>query len=195
MFYSRFFVFNSLNCFGFNELQNPSDELVRHFLHGVYTGQKTTAVIEKFRPIIKEALNQTISETMNDKIKAALGVNELVETSQDDEGETVEEITSLQKEKKILTTEEELEAFFIVKSIIKPVISFDRVSYKDNERYMTINIDGKTTKWICRFYFNGSKKFLTYPDEQKKEVRFDIEDIYDIENISMQLLDVANRFV
>ncbi len=181
-----------------NELQNPSDDFVRHFLHGVYTGQKTAAVIEKFRPIIKDALNQTISETMNDKIKAALGVKGLVETpSQASEAEPVEpEQTETQKKEKIiLTTEEELEAYFIVKNILKPVISFDRISYKDNERYMSINIDEKTTKWVCRLYFNGAKKYLTYPNEQKKEIRVDIENIYDIESVSAQLLEVANRFV
>ena len=181
-----------------NELQNPSDDFVRHFLHGVYTGQKTAAVIEKFRPIVRDALNQTISETMNDKIKAALGVNELVETSPqavDPESAESVEAEAPKREKKILTTEEELEAFFIVKNILKPIISFDRISYKDNERYMSINVDEKTTKWVCRFYFNGSKKFVTYPNEQKKEIRVDIENIYDIESIGSQLLEVANRLV
>ena len=55
------------------QVENPSDELTRLFLQGCYTGQKTQAVIEKFRPLLKKALNDYISETMNDKIKNALG--------------------------------------------------------------------------------------------------------------------------
>ena len=55
------------------QVENPSDELTRLFLQGCYTGQKTQAVIEKFRPLLKKALNDYISETMNDKIKSALG--------------------------------------------------------------------------------------------------------------------------
>ncbi len=36
-------------------------------------GQKTQNVLEKFRPVLQKALNDYISETMNDKIKTALG--------------------------------------------------------------------------------------------------------------------------
>lgn len=36
------------------QVENPSDELTRLFLQGCYTGQKTQAVIEKFRPLLKK---------------------------------------------------------------------------------------------------------------------------------------------
>ena len=182
------------------ELQNPSDEFVRHFLHGVYAGQKNSAVVEKFRPLVKEALNQLITETMSDKIKVALGVNSV--------SELAEEITptpeladvsapeekNAKKERKIVTTEEELEAFFIVKNMLKDIISFDRLSYKDNERYMTVNVDGKVTKWLCRFYFNGQKKYIVIPSDQKKEIRVDINDVYDILESKDVLIAIAQKY-
>lgn len=59
------------------DLQNPSDDLVRYFLSNVYSGQKNSSVIEKFKPLVKTALNQFVTEMMNDKIKTALGNNDV----------------------------------------------------------------------------------------------------------------------
>ena len=56
-----------------NQLEVPNDEFIRFFLQGCYSGQKTQGVLEKFRPTLKKALNDYISEIMNDKIKTALG--------------------------------------------------------------------------------------------------------------------------
>lgn len=55
------------------QLDEPSDDFLRFFLQSCYTGPKTQNVIEKFRPILRKALNDQISEMMNDKIKVALG--------------------------------------------------------------------------------------------------------------------------
>lgn len=196
---------NEIKSVFMKDLQEPSDALVRYFLSGVYSGQKTTAIIEKFRPVVKESLNQFISETMNEKLKTALGVNEVPdirsqakETEQKLESEeTQQDAVHKKKESKIFTTEEELEAFFIVKNLIKSILPFDRVSYKDNERYMCVICDGKVTKWVCRFYFNGSKKYITIPDEseKRKEKRIDIESPYDIEKYAEKLLDISKKFV
>ena len=58
------------------DLSTPSDEFVRFFVGNIYSGRATTQVIEKFRPIVKKALNQYISELLNDKIKSALTTND-----------------------------------------------------------------------------------------------------------------------
>ncbi|MBR1384071.1 MAG: type I restriction enzyme HsdR N-terminal domain-containing protein [Ruminococcus sp.] len=181
-----------------NQLQNPSDDFVRIFLANTYDGKFTQKVVDRFRPILKKSLNTYITELMNDKIKTALG-------SQDNEAQT-EENTNLEngqdepvaekRENRIITTEEELEAYFLVKNLLKNVVDINDVLYKDNERYMAILYKGKTTKWICRFYFNRtSNKYITIPDENKKEVRIDIANIYDIEKRKDQLITAVKRYV
>ena len=55
------------------QLDTPADDFIRFFLQGCYSGPKTQNVIEKFRPVLRKALNDLISEMMNDKIKTALG--------------------------------------------------------------------------------------------------------------------------
>lgn len=178
------------------DLQNPSDDLVRYFLSGAYSGQKTSNVIEKFKPLVKSALNQFVTEMMNDKIKTALGNDADVNSVKDTNIlESVEIEKSEERAPKIFTTEEELEAYFIIKNILKDIVPIQDIYYKDNERYMAILYKNKTTKWICRLYFNGSKKYLTVPSDIKREERIDINDVYDIYNKKEELINALQRYL
>lgn len=178
-------VFNS-------DIQNPSDELVRYFSNSVYTGQKTAKIIEKFRPLVKSALNQFISEMMNDKLKTAFG--EEVNAAKVSEPVTPVE-TPADNKHKIVTTEEELEAYFIIKNILKELVPMQDIYYKDNERYMAILYKNKTTKWVCRLYFNTSKKYVAFPSDEKREERVDIANVYDIENLKTEITNALKRYL
>lgn len=46
------------------QLDTPADDFIRFFLQGCYSGPKTQNVIEKFRPVLRKALNDLISEMM-----------------------------------------------------------------------------------------------------------------------------------
>lgn len=47
---------NEIKQFMASELNNPTDDFVRFMLQNIYSGVKTQAVIEKFRPLIKKPL-------------------------------------------------------------------------------------------------------------------------------------------
>ncbi|MBR6985287.1 MAG: type I restriction enzyme HsdR N-terminal domain-containing protein [Ruminococcus sp.] len=180
-----------------NQLLNPTDDFVRLFLSETYDGKCTQKVVDKFKPILKKTLNNYIAELMNDKIKNALAAQEDTQVEDDNvQNSDVEDSADKEPEKKIVTTEEELEAFFLIKDRLKKLVaSPDDINYKDNERYMVILYKNKITKWLCRLYFNGSKKYISIPDENKKEIRFDIESTYDIESLIPQLETVINRYI
>ena len=174
-----------------NELQNPSDDFVRLFLSSCYSGRLTTPVIEKFRPVLKKALNNYISELMSDKIKSALDNEDQKAGPVEPEANYEKEITD---EPRIVTTPEELEAYFVIKNLLKEDAPLSDIVYKDNERYMSILYKGSARNWICRLYF-GSKKTIALPDENKKEIRFTIESVYDIENYRVQLSAALKRYI
>ena len=182
-----------------NELQNPSDELLRLFLSSVYSGVKTQAIMEKFRPILKKALNNYISELMSDKIKSALEVNTENQTRQPEAAQAEETEPAAEPEaehtSKIVTTEEELEAYVIVKMILKDTVPVEEISCKDTVNYFAVLYQGKTTKWICRFILRDSHKLLVIPDENKKETRIPIESIYSISDYKDQLIEVLQRYL
>lgn len=180
-----------------SQLNNPTDEFVRFIIGDFFAGVKTANVVEKFRPIVKKSMQQFVNEFMNDKIKSILN-NEVEETETvaPEEDETIEEVAIDETiESKVVTTEEELEGFNIVRSILSEVVAPEEISYKDVERYCGILYQDNTRKWVCRLYFNSSKKSITISDENKKEVRYYIENISDIYKYKNEILNALDKYL
>lgn len=182
-----------------SQLNNPSDEFVRFIIGDFYSGVKTSNVVEKFRPIVKKSMQQFVNDFMNDKIKSILNneVEDVEIIAVATEGiENIEEIAVDENmESKIVTTEEEIEGFNIVRSILSEVVRPEEISYKDVERYCGILYQDNTRKWICRLYFNSAKKSITISDENKKEVRYYIESISDIYKYKNELLNSLDKYL
>lgn len=175
------------------ELESPSDDFVRFFLQSCYSAPKTQIVIERFRPLVKKALAEYINENMKEKIKTALDAE--TEPAPAPVSVPVEEQAAPPAdENKIVTTEEELEAYFIVKTILSDLVPFQDLTYKDTESYMGVLYKGNRNKWICRFQL-GETKSLLLPTPDKKKERINIESIYDIFNYSDKLHEVAKRCI
>ncbi|MDR1631242.1 MAG: type I restriction enzyme HsdR N-terminal domain-containing protein [Oscillospiraceae bacterium] len=157
------------------QLKNPLDDFVTYFANQVYEGRKTQAVIEKFTPIVKKALNDFITEKMNEKIKSALDNN-----AKNDEVVDVQD-APVPPPDKIQTTNDEIEAFYIIKSMLLDIVDPSRVTYKDTETYFGILLDGKTTRWICRIKLDGTKKFVHFPDGEKEQIEA-LDDLYKLKD-------------
>ena len=95
---------------------------------------------------------------------------------------------------KINTTEEELEAFLIVKTILRQKVPATRVTYRDAQSYFAIFLDDNNRKAICRLYLNGGKKYIGTLDENKKETKFEIGTLDEIFNYSEILLKTAELY-
>ena len=178
------------------KLEDPTDDFIRLFLQGCYSGAKTQNVIEKFRPILKKALNDLISEMMNDKIKTALGGSggTVSPTEQKPQAEQ-EDLPEEKKGPNIVTTEEELEAYFIIKNLLSEVVSMKDITYKDTESYINVLYKGNSRKWICRLRLTDNQKTLILPDENKKEIKYQLADIYSIPEYKDQLAAVLERYI
>ena len=183
------------------QLNEPSDDLLRFFLQDCYSAPKTQNVLEKFRPILKKALNDLISEMMNDKIKTALGGSGGTVSISD--SKATEELTTTvveqpEDEKRvpnIVTTEEELECFFIIKNMLSDLVDIHDITYKDTESYINILYKANTRKWICRLRLTENLKTLIIPDENKKDIKYSLTDIYDLKNYHDQLAEVLQRYI
>lgn len=182
---------NEIKSLFASQLQSPSDDFTKLFLSTIYSGMKTQNVIEKFRPIVKKALNQFITETMNEKLKTVLDSSSPQEKEEHVELDNDAPVVN----SKIVTTAEELEAFFLIKNILKDTVEIDEITYKDTESYFAVLYQGKPTKWICRLILTDMQKILVIPDENKKGIKYTLEHIYDIENYKDQLIDVLNRYM
>lgn len=183
------------------QLNDPSDDLIRFFLQDCYSAPKTQNVLEKFRPILKKALNDLVSEMMNDKIKTALGGSggnvsiSDTKAAEDPAPTATEQPEDEKRASNIVTTEEELEAFFIVKNLLSDIVDIHDITYKDTESYINILYKANTRKWICRLRLTENLKTLIIPDENKKDVKYPLTDIYDLKNFHDQLAKVLQRYL
>ncbi len=175
------------------ELQNPSDEFVKFFLSETFDGKKNQNVIDKFRLILKQALNNYISELMNDKIQSAL-ISEEKRDQKADSNSSSERLP-LKRKKGITTTNEELEAYFIIKHLLKDVTKMENITYRDTASYINILYQDNGWKWICRLVLNSTSKTLLIPDENKNAKKYTLESIYDLENYKDQLIEVLKRYM
>lgn len=106
------------------EIENPSEDFVKFFVSKVYDGRFTKGVKEEFEHIVSKSLKDAIKELINKRLTDALD-------SQYDEAEETEAEKETTNNDGVETTEEEKEAFHIVKSIIREVIPADRIFMRD----------------------------------------------------------------
>lgn len=171
------------------ELSNPSADFVKHFARQVYPSVVTAKVLEQFTNLTKKSIQQHISDLITERLKTAL-------TKEDEklkEQETVQ-LEQTAEESKIVTTEEELEGFLIVKTILRQKINSTRVTHRDAQSYFAILLDDNNRKTICRLYLNGSKKYIATLDEQKKEIKNEITTLDDIFKYSEILLKTIEAY-
>ena len=174
----------------------PSPDFVKYVLSDIYDGIKTQAVIDRFTPLVKRALSQSVSDNMNDRIKAAL-----VEKDDSDKDTCASKIdgenaAENEKEKpRVITTVEEIEGYGIVKSILRSVVDSTRITYRDTISYLGILLDDNNRKWICRIHILPSVSFIEIADENKAPVRYDIETLDDIYKYSNQLIEACKRYL
>lgn len=176
------------------QLASPTDNFVAYILAEIYPGRKTQNVIEKFKSVVKKSLNQYINELMSDRIKTVIETQSKVdEKEKEPQNKSLE--TNEETVPKIQTTEEELEGFFIVKSLLREITSPDRITHKDTQSYFGILLDNNTWKWICRLYLGGSQKYVIIPDENKNQISHPIQNLNDIYELKAELIDVLKRYL
>ncbi len=172
-----------------SELRNPSPVFVKHFASQVYPGKLTERILTQFTELVKRSSNQVLNDAITDRLKTALGKEEA------NSNETEVKVTNepvMAAEDKVVTTEEEIEGFFIVKSILREVIDSKRIHYRDAQSYFAILLDDNNRKTICRLYL-ATKKYLVILDESKKEVKYEINSLDEIYKNAAILKEAVDR--
>lgn len=175
-----------------NELSSSTPEFVRYFGKQVYDGVFTAKILDQFTVLVKRTINAYINDMISDRLKAAIKeeVAPTVNQEETPNADNVEEVS------KIVTTDEELQAFYIIKSILRNALPIERVTYRDAQSYFAVFVDNNNRKTICRLYLNNSsRKRLVFLDENKKEISYDIQNIDDIYQYSDELMEAAIKFL
>ena len=154
------------------EITNPSDELIHVIAKKVYPGILREQRKKYFEKIIKEELKD-VSD------------NDYELDSSD-----------------IITIDEEMEAFYIVRAVVSEIIDSERVSIRDRKSYCGILMDDNHHYPICRMYFNDMDNlvvaFFDSMQKDKKggriEEKIPINNAVDIYKYKEKLLETVKSY-
>jgi hypothetical protein len=181
-----------------SELQDPSEPFVKHFASRAYSGKITQRLLEQFTILLKRSMTQYINDLITERFKSAMANEE--QKKQESTEKLPEPV--VEPEDGIITTEEELEGFRIVKAILCQRYAPERITYKDTKTYFGILLDDSVRKTICRLYFNSAKaKYIglfndprNFHGGAKSDNRIQIESLDDIYRYSRELLETVSFY-
>jgi hypothetical protein len=176
------------------QLKDPSDEFVRFFAKKVYSRPLTQNAITMFAQITKSALNQFIKERVDERLKTALGASD---------NNKPEEVITLKTDKnEIITTEEEWDGFYIIRSILSEIVDPNRVTIRDRKSYCGVLLDNNQKKIVCRMHFNSIQKKIGLFDSQERslgggriEYKIPIENLMELYNFSERLKNTLKPYI
>ena len=116
------------------QIENPDNEFIAFFAKQLTDKRMRNSVVSEFKTYIKEAFKQLVEDLANDRIAQAY--KDSIQKAKDEEDKTNEELPDKED---IITTEEELQGFYVVKSILaESNANLDEISYKDTRHYFGI---------------------------------------------------------
>lgn len=144
-----------------DQFNDPSEQFVRALIKNIYSGVKTQAVIDKFKTLTRLAINDYITDLINEKLQGIISSEE----------------PSSENENSFLP--EELEAL----DYIKQMLGANDVLYKKTKRYAYMHLENSRHKWICRIYIRQENNLLVLRKFEsttfETEYYFDDPDVLD----------------
>lgn len=169
------------------QLAEPDDDFVRFFGRHIYEGSMTKAVVETLRPAIRAALDEVVRTRFQQRLDQTFGKD----APQLDSGEKAEKkAVDAGVSSDVVTTEDEIEAFMIVRAIGSRVAPVRRITLRDAKTYCSVFVDDNNRNPVVRLYFNAktSKSIGVFsPQPEKLETKHLIEDLSDIYKFADQI--------
>ncbi|OUM85404.1 MAG: DNA polymerase III subunit epsilon [Bacillus thermozeamaize] len=143
--------------------QNPSDDFIRFLIKDFSNTRITSNVIERFRPIIKKAISNTLLEIISEGLSSKeLSQNEKTKPSDEEPSDETDDLDQEEEnnspKRVIVTHEDEIRTFEIVKNIlVKAERDVSQLNYKDTTAYFSI-FDRVTTRWFLRIDLDAIEK-------------------------------------
>ena len=167
--------YSVLHCQGFGILT------VRVRIENIYAGTKTQAFINRFKELTRVAMDDYISDLLNDKIKNFISADNPPDVP----------VPKKIPKKEYSFLPEEIEALKFVKNML----TANDVSYRKTSRYAYMYISDSHYKWICRVSIKQENKLFTLHKfdntDYKTEYFFNEADL--LEQIEDSILDTYKK--
>lgn len=177
------------------QLEVPDEEFVRFFFTKAYpNGRFTQTARLQFAELVKKTLAQVVADRVGSRLRSALAQEDAREQAEAAEAADAVGTDADAGKERVVTTEEELEGFRVVRAIVRRVLDPQRVVHRDTKSYFGILVDNSNRKPLCRLHFNRSQWYLGLFDAEKNEQKHPIARVDDIYRFSDELTDAAKRY-
>lgn len=163
---------------------NPPEELVRLVSAEFLVGKQFRAHIkDQFTLITKRAFQQLVGDKINERLKGAMAPESILDAEVVPAASIAEPVAE-----GVTPSEVELEAFQIIRAILRPLVKPGRVCIRDAASYCAILFDDNNRKPICRLRFNNEARLVIGVfDENKEEDRIAITSVDEIFDLAERL--------
>lgn len=161
------------------EFQQPSDEFVRMLAGRIYDGRVTSSVKTTFEALIVASVAALVRDRVNERLTSALTVSNLPDRG---EGAATDEQGA------IITTEDEIAGFNIIRAIGARVVDPKRIVMRDALSYCAVLLDDNNRRTIARLHFNSPTSRYLGVFVGKDETRMPVSDPIDIYKHEKEIL-------
>lgn len=174
------------------QMASPHEDFARFFISQAYDGRITQNVLERFTPVLVAALDQYINDRINDRLKNAMTQQKPGVAEPQQPGEDGPENAG--GDSRIVTTEEEREAYYLVKSLLMGTVDPARVTMRDAVNFCNILLDDTIRQPLFRLHFNKRPWRVGLFDGDMKDDRVEIETLDDILSLADRIRATALKY-
>ena len=144
------------------------------------------------RPAIQAALDEVVRNRIQERLNVTFSKEATVADAAD------KKTSEVAPESDIVTTDDEVHAFMMVRAIGARATAVSRITMRDAKTYCSIFLDDNNRRPVLRLYFNAKNSksigiFAPHPD--KSESRHTIEDIADIYSFADQIVATIKSYL
>ena len=162
-----------------NEIKNlfdkPSPDIIKLFTRATYKGRYTESAISKLTTLFKRALNKYVNDRVSNQLNSILDSEE--------------------NNNKIVTTEKEKQAFYIVQSILQDLIPTQDVVLKDQVSKCLILYKNDNSKPLLKLYFNDESNLEIELFDSESSRKISISAVEEIYNYKMNIISTGNNYL
>ncbi|GHV51251.1 hypothetical protein FACS1894216_04920 [Synergistales bacterium] len=175
-----------------DQFANPDDEFAKCVLAGIgFVGLKRSTVIDAFKLYAKSAMGQFLNDKLNERLVSAIKEDVAI-TPTPEESLARDEAES---DDGIITTQEEIDAYNIVKAILCKHVPVNDIAFRDAKSYSSVLYKDNNRFPICRFYFNNLKNLqLALLDETRKETKIKLTTLDELYAHADALIESVMRY-
>ena len=162
------------------QFTKPDQDWVRMIASRVTTKRMTAQNLDEFTNLVSTAQAQFLRDEANRRLRTAQEYEEAASTKPSEETSSKDDAKPLHPASEIVTTDEEFEAFRIIRAIGCAEVPIEDITIRDAKTYCAILFQDNNRRPIARLYFDRRVPQIGIFDVDREEHRFDLTNRADI---------------